>query len=72
MTPVTALVVPNPATIRQGAFLSEAVQLMIDRRISGLPVVNANDEVVGMLTEGDLLRRQETGTEKPASWLRYS
>ncbi len=64
------IMIRNPVTIWQGASLSQAVQLMIDRRISGLPVVDANGEVVGMLSEGDLLRRQETGTEKPASWLK--
>lgn len=43
--------------------LSEVLQVMIDRRISGLPVVNAIGKLVGMITEGDCLRRVETGTE---------
>lgn len=44
--------------------VAEAIGLMLDRGISGLPVVEADGSVVGMLTEGDLLRRSETGTQK--------
>jgi CBS domain-containing protein len=43
--------------------LSEVLQVMLDRRISGLPVINTNGKLVGMITEGDCLRRVETGTE---------
>ena len=49
--------------------IEEAARLMLDHRISGLPVVEAG-AVVGMLTEGDLLRRAETGTERRhARWI---
>jgi len=51
------------------ASLAQAVRLMIDSRVSGVPVLDAQGHAVGMLTEGDLLRRAETGTEGPApSW----
>jgi CBS domain-containing protein len=43
--------------------LSEVLQAMRDRRISGLPVINSAGKLVGILTEGDCLRRVETGTE---------
>jgi len=43
--------------------LSEVLQLMLDRHISGLPVVNTSGKLVGVITEGDCLRRVETGTE---------
>lgn len=43
----------------------EAVaRTMLQHRISGVPVVNADGKVVGIVTEGDFLRRAETGTEK--------
>lgn len=48
--------------INQDAPLSQAVRLMLDGRISGMPVVDGLGRPVGMLTEGDLLRRAETGT----------
>ena len=42
--------------------ITEAARLMVLRHISGLPVVNTEGAVVGIVTEGDLLRRSETGT----------
>ncbi len=50
--------------------LAQAIRLLVEHRVSGLPVVGPAGEVVGMLTEGDLLRRTETGTagEQPG-WL---
>jgi CBS domain-containing protein len=55
------------ATVRPDATLSEAIALMLDRRVSGVPVVAEDRTLVGVLTEGDLLRRAETGTEKTHS-----
>jgi CBS domain-containing protein len=57
-------------TIDPSASLQEAVRLMLEHRISGLPVVDADGAAVGMLTEGDLLRRAETDTEPAVSWWR--
>ena len=37
---------------------------MLDKNISGLPVLDEGGKVVGIVTEGDLLRRSETGTER--------
>jgi len=41
-------------TISPDDFLSEAARKMIDSRIGGLPVVDANGDMVGILTETDL------------------
>lgn len=47
-------------------------ELMLDRRISAVPVVDASERVVGVISEGDLIRRPELGTDKPRSrWLRF-
>ena len=51
-------------TVEPGAAVMHAIRLMLQNRISGLPVVNSTGRLVGMLTEGDLLRRAETGTER--------
>jgi len=56
-------------TISGKASLEEAARLMVQNRISGLPVVNDQGMVMGMITEGDLLRRTEIGTAPHASWL---
>lgn len=50
--------------------LEQAIRLMTTHHISGVPVIGANGKVVGILTEGDLLRRVESGTEgAKSSWL---
>jgi CBS domain-containing protein len=61
-----------PVTVGRDASVREAIRLMLDNRVSGLPVVGEAGELVGILTEGDLLRRSETGTERRhRSWLEY-
>jgi CBS domain-containing protein len=55
------------ATIRADAPVEEAARLMLEHRISGLPVVDKNGELVGMVTEGDLLCR-EAGAQR-RRWL---
>ena len=51
--------------------IPEAARLMLQHRISGLPVVD-RDAIVGIVTEGDLLRRAETGTERRhPRWLEF-
>ncbi len=49
--------------------VAEAVNLMLSSRISGLPVVDKG-KLVGIVTEGDLIRRAELGTERRVSWWR--
>ena len=57
------------ATVAPETSLADAVALMVMRRISGLPVIGEAGTIMGILTEGDLLRRVETGTEaKVAAW----
>jgi CBS domain-containing protein len=57
------------AVVHPETSLIDAVKLMAGRRISGVPVVDTAGAVVGMLTEGDLLRWREGYTEKQAHWL---
>ncbi len=67
-----ALMTAPAVTIPVDARIDDAVRLMIDNRLSGLPVVDADERIVGVLTEGDLLRRAELGTErKRPRWLEF-
>ncbi|WP_246386642.1 CBS domain-containing protein [Gluconacetobacter sacchari] len=50
--------------------IADAIRLMLDRKISGVPVTSAQGELVGIITEGDLLRRHELGTTGTRSWLK--
>ena len=60
----------NPISVPAEAGLAEALRLVFDHRVSGLPVVDGKAGLVGILTEGDLLRRSEIGTAGQRSrWL---
>jgi CBS domain-containing protein len=51
--------------------VDEIVRRLIERRISALPVVDADGKLVGIVSDGDLLRRPELGTEGLPSWVSY-
>lgn len=51
------------ATVTPDHSVRHAAAIMCDRNMSGLPVVDDQGRLVGILTEGDLLRRAELGTE---------
>ena len=57
-------------TVRPDSTVAHAARVMIERRVSGLPVVNASGKLVGIVSEQDLLRRKELGTAD-ASWLDF-
>ena len=56
------------ATIRQEATVRDAARLMLERGISALPVLDEKDRLVGIISEGDLMRPGEFGAEQPRSW----
>ena len=59
-------------TVAPDASILQAARLMLQNRISGLPVVDDRVQLVGIVTEGDFLRRSETGTERHRpSWLQF-
>lgn len=59
-------------SIAEEATVVEAIRLMLGKNISGLPVVDARGGPVGVITEGDLLRRTELGTERHHSaWIEF-
>ena len=51
-------------TVDAEASVSEAIKTMLSHRVSVLPVVNPDGKLVGILSEGDFVRRAEIGTEK--------
>lgn len=59
-------------SIESEAPISLAIRLMLQKKISGLPVVDPVGNLVGVVTEGDFLRRAETGTQfTPPRWLEF-
>lgn len=64
------VMVKDVISVGPGASVREVASLMLERRISGLPVVDGEGRVLGILSEGDLIRRPELGTDNHrAGWL---
>ncbi|MGE0418559.1 MAG: CBS domain-containing protein [Acetobacteraceae bacterium] len=63
------LMTRDVAVVRPETSLREAVGIMARRSISGLPVVDADGTLLGMVTEGDLVRWHEGYTTRQARWL---
>jgi|SRR5215471_4064736 len=55
-------------TVGEDATVPEVARLMAERGISAVPVVDRENQIVGMVSEGDLLHRTETGTERRRAW----
>jgi CBS domain-containing protein len=47
-------------TVTPDASVAEVAALLLEKKISGVPVVDQTGQVVGILSEGDLLRRVDT------------
>ena len=57
-------------SITPDAPIRDAIARMISHQVSGMPVIAADGTLVGMVTEGDFLRRTEMHTEAPRRrWL---
>jgi CBS domain-containing protein len=58
----------NVITVDPDRSVSDAAKLMLEHRISAVAVVAPGGEPLGILSEGDLMRRTELGTEKHRPW----
>ncbi len=63
------LMTRDVAVVHPETRLLEAVKLMARRRISGMPVVDDAGTIIGMISEGDLVRWHEGYTDRQARWL---
>ncbi|PSO87279.1 MAG: phosphoribulokinase [Cyanobacteria bacterium QS_3_48_167] len=61
---VADVMTSNPIVVQPQTPIKEAIQLLAERRISGLPVVDGEGKLVGVITESDLMW-QETGFDPP-------
>jgi CBS domain-containing protein len=62
----------NVVSIQSDDTILKAARLMLQNRISGLPVLDAEGSLVGMVTEGDFLRRAEIGTDRRRpKWIEF-
>ena len=59
-------------TVTPETSIVEAANIMLQKHVSGLPVVDATGKLVGIVSEGDFIRRSEIGTQrKRGRWLRF-
>jgi len=61
---VADVMTANPAVVQPDTPLKEAIKVLVEKKISGLPVVNKDGKLVGVLSEADLMW-QETGVDPP-------
>ena len=62
------IMTPDPISVPPETPLEAVAALMADRGISGLPVVDAEGRLVGLVSDGDLMRRLSAKEDKPASF----
>ncbi len=55
-------------TVPPDARVEHIAALLLEQSISGVPVVDADGRLLGIVTEGDLMRRPEIGTERHRGW----
>jgi CBS domain-containing protein len=64
------IMVRDVVAVGPEAPVREVALLMLERRISGVPVIDGERHVVGIVSEGDLIRRPEIETDQaPKGWL---
>ncbi|ENN84667.1 hypothetical protein RHSP_68990 [Rhizobium freirei PRF 81] len=66
---VHAIMTSPAITVRPETSIADAAKTMLDNHVSGLPVVDAAGKLVGIVSEGDFIRRNELHTERKRSWL---
>ena len=62
------IMVSNVISIGSQAPVQEVADLLLRNGISAAPVIGPQGELVGIVSEGDLMRRPEAGTERRQSW----
>ena len=58
----------NVITVQPDSSVQYIAKRLIENRISAVPVVDGGGRLVGIVSEGDLMRRYESGTERHSSW----
>jgi CBS domain-containing protein len=62
------VMVTNVIAVGPNASVQEVADILLTNRISAAPVVDDHGELIGIISEGDLIRRAELGTERRRSW----
>lgn len=68
---VQDIMTQNVITVAPNATVEQATQLMVNHHISALPVLEENGTLLGIVSEGDLMRRVEGASDQKKSWWLY-
>lgn len=69
---VSDVMTPGVVSVPPDATVVMAAELMLQKRISGVPVIDERGDLVGIVSEGDFLRRAETGTgRRRPRWIEF-
>jgi len=55
-------------SVHPDASVRDVAKLLVEHKISGMPVVDSSGRMVGIISEGDLMRRPESETQRHRSW----
>lgn len=56
--------------VRPETAVEKIARILLERRIRAVPVVDSNEQLVGIVSEGDLMVRTENGPERTNWWLK--
>jgi CBS domain-containing protein len=62
------VMVTKVITVAPDASVQDVARILLDNRISGVPVIDRDGALVGIVSEGDLMRRAESGTGRRRPW----
>ena len=62
------VMVRDVLTVKPDDDVAKAIKLLAEHDISALPVVDDDGKVIGIISEADLVHREEIGTEKHRPW----
>jgi CBS domain-containing protein len=66
------IMTPQVITVGAETTIIEAIHLMLQHHIGGLPVLDATGALIGIVSQGDFIRRAEIGTQhKRGRWLSF-
>ena len=55
-------------TVKPDTSVRDIAAIMVEKHISGVPVLTADGKIIGMISQSDLLHRAEVGTERKHKW----
>ena len=62
------VMITNVIAVGPDACVQDVARILLDSRISAVPVIASDGKLLGIVSEGDLMRRAEAGTGRRRPW----